>query len=181
MLLRFSPFPAQDLPGGSSGGEYGNDISVRKRGGRIPFREAEYQIVRGRAGNSKLNDPVPDTYFTGDIKRCLCFIGVKKVNNSPCNHEITFLPFNDAGFHFRADQEVANDREMDDELRVEIDGIIKAANADLSMHQRIADWRLWPERDFPRTHTLKIKRNQVREWAGGDVALQVRETEEDET
>ena len=49
----------------------------------------------------------------------------------------------------------------------EIEAIVKAANADLSMHQRIAGWRLWPERDFPRTHTLKIRRNEVRAWAGG--------------
>ena len=57
--------------------------------------------------------------------------------------------------------------------------MVKAANADLSMHQRVAAWRLWPERDFPRTHTLKIRRNEVRAWAGDDVALQVREAEGD--
>ena len=79
-----------------------------------------------------------------------------------------------------ADREARDDHELDEELRAEIDEIVKAANADLSMHQRIADWRLWPERDFPRTHTLKIKRNGVREWAGGDVALQVHESEEED-
>ncbi len=70
---------------------------------------------------------------------------------------------------------------MDAALREAIDGIVKAANADLSMHQRIADWRLWPEPDFPRTHTLKIRRNEVRAWAGDDIALRVRETEGDRT
>ena len=78
-----------------------------------------------------------------------------------------------------ADQQAANDRQLDDELRAEIDAIVKAANAELSMHQRIAAWRLWPERDFPRTHTLKIRRNEVRARAGADVVLQVRETEEE--
>jgi long-chain acyl-CoA synthetase len=66
-----------------------------------------------------------------------------------------------------------------DEVRARIDAIVKAANADLSMHQRIAAWRLWPEPDFPRTHTLKIRRNEVRAWAGDDVALRVREVEPD--
>jgi long-chain acyl-CoA synthetase len=80
----------------------------------------------------------------------------------------------------RADQQAANDRAHDETLLGEIEATIKAANADLSMHQRLAGWRLWPERDFPRTHTLKIRRNQVREWAGGDaVALQVHENEDD--
>ena len=60
-----------------------------------------------------------------------------------------------------------------------IESAVKATNADLSMHQRIAAWRLWPERDVPRTHTLKIRRNLVREWAGGKVALQVHEAEDE--
>jgi long-chain acyl-CoA synthetase len=62
-------------------------------------------------------------------------------------------------------------------VRAEIDRIVAEANRDLSMHQRIAAWRLWPEPDFPRTHTLKIRRNEVREWAGVDIPLQVRERE----
>ena len=59
-------------------------------------------------------------------------------------------------------------------VRSRIDAIMRAANAELSMHQRIVGWRLWPEPDFPRTHTLKIRRNEVRAWAGDDIALKVR-------
>ena len=62
-------------------------------------------------------------------------------------------------------------------VRVDIDRIVAAANRDLSMHQRVVAWRLWPEPDFPRTHTLKIRRNEVRDWAGADIPLQVRERE----
>ena len=47
--------------------------------------------------------------------------------------------------------------------------------SELGMHQRIDAWRLWPEPDFPRTHTLKIRRDAVREWAAGDAPLPVRE------
>jgi hypothetical protein len=43
------------------------------------------------------------------------------------------------------------------------------------VHQRIAAWRFWPEGDFPRTHTLKVKRDPVRERIGGEAPLQVRE------
>jgi long-chain acyl-CoA synthetase len=62
-------------------------------------------------------------------------------------------------------------------LRERIDGLVKQANARLGQHQRIDGWRLWPEPDFPRTHTLKIKRNAVRDWAGADNPLAVRETD----
>jgi long-chain acyl-CoA synthetase len=45
-----------------------------------------------------------------------------------------------------------------------LDAAVRAANASLGPQQRIAAWRLWPEDDFPRTHTLKIRRDPVREW-----------------
>ena len=78
----------------------------------------------------------------------------------------------------RAGQE-ATPRTGQDEAAVaaEIERLVKLVNGELSMHQRIAAWRLWPEPDFPRTHTLKIRRNEVRAWAGDDIALKVRETE----
>jgi long-chain acyl-CoA synthetase len=51
------------------------------------------------------------------------------------------------------------------ELRATIDAAVKAANSTLGPNQRVAGWRLWHEADFPRTHTLKIKRDLVRAWA----------------
>ena len=51
------------------------------------------------------------------------------------------------------------------ELRAEIDAAVKRANASLASNQRVAAWRLWPDIDFPRTHTLKVKRDRVRAWA----------------
>ena len=118
--------------------------------------------------------------FPEDIEAVLAAHGLAQtvvLETDPGRIEAVVLPPGSVSI-VRVDQEVANDREHDDELAAEIDAIVKAANADLSMHQRIARWRLWPERDFPRTHTMKIKRNPVREWAGDEVALKVREDEE---
>jgi long-chain acyl-CoA synthetase len=58
-------------------------------------------------------------------------------------------------------------------FRERIDGAIKAANAVLGPNQRVAGWRTWPQEDFPRTHTLKIKRDPVRHWAASDAPLPV--------
>jgi long-chain acyl-CoA synthetase len=58
-------------------------------------------------------------------------------------------------------------------IRSRLDAAVKAANATLGPNQRIAGWRLWPEEDFPRTHTLKVKRPQVRAWAAVEAALPV--------
>jgi long-chain acyl-CoA synthetase len=62
-----------------------------------------------------------------------------------------------------------------DTVRAEIDAAVKAANATLGPSQRIAGWRLWPEADFPRTHTFKVKRDRVRTWAAVDTPLPVDE------
>ncbi len=51
------------------------------------------------------------------------------------------------------------------EVRESISAAVKRANAVLGANQRIAAWRLWPEPDFPRTHTMKVKRDPVRAWA----------------
>ena len=62
-----------------------------------------------------------------------------------------------------------------DRLRAEVDSAVKAANATLAAHARIAAWRFWPDADFPRTHTLKVRRNDVRAWAAVAAPLPVTE------
>jgi long-chain acyl-CoA synthetase len=62
-----------------------------------------------------------------------------------------------------------------DRIRAEADAAVKAANATLAVHSRIAAWRFWPEVDFPRTHTMKVKRNEIRAWATVAAPLPVTE------
>jgi hypothetical protein len=45
---------------------------------------------------------------------------------------------------------------------------VRAANGVLGPQQRIVGWRFWPDDDFPRTHTLKIRRDPIRAWASGE-------------
>ncbi len=61
------------------------------------------------------------------------------------------------------------------ELGAEIDRVVRAANLTLAPAQRVAAWRLWPDADFPRTHTLKVKRDRIRAWAVVEQALPVTE------
>jgi hypothetical protein len=56
-------------------------------------------------------------------------------------------------------------------VRAQIDDAIIAANKRLAVSQRVAGWRLWPDADFPRTHTLKVKRPQVRAWVAVEASL----------
>ena len=52
----------------------------------------------------------------------------------------------------------------DEAERAIVDASVRRANAALGPQQRIAGWRFWPEADFPRTHTLKIRRDPIRDW-----------------
>jgi long-chain acyl-CoA synthetase len=38
---------------------------------------------------------------------------------------------------------------------------IQQANKRLATHQQIRGFTVWPDEDFPRTHTLKVKRQDV--------------------
>ncbi len=58
-------------------------------------------------------------------------------------------------------------------VRAEMDAAVKAANATLAVHARVAAWRFWPDVDFPRTLTLKVRRDQVRAWAAVSAPLPV--------
>ncbi len=60
-----------------------------------------------------------------------------------------------------------------DRARSEVDRAVRAANATLGVNARIAAWRFWPDTDFPRTHTLKVRRDQVRAWAAVAAPLPV--------
>ncbi|MEA2621680.1 MAG: long-chain acyl-CoA synthetase [Chloroflexota bacterium] len=60
-------------------------------------------------------------------------------------------------------------------VKAEVDRIVRSTNQQLGQHQRIDAWRLWPEPDFPRTHTLKIRREAVRDWVGGTAPVRVRD------
>ena len=44
------------------------------------------------------------------------------------------------------------------------------ANARLAEHQRVGGFTVWPDEDFPRTHTLKVKKNVVIEMLKGSAA-----------
>ncbi len=65
----------------------------------------------------------------------------------------------------RGSSEVAEDPAA---VKAGIDAAVKEANSNLGQAQRIVGWRLWPEADFPRTHTLKVKRDLVAAWVASD-------------
>ena len=102
--------------------------------------------------------------YPEDVENALRIAGIREsvvLETEPGRIEAIILP--------------ANPEEEPDALRDRINAQVKAANATLGPNQRVAGWRVWHGEDFPRTHTLKVKRDQVRRWAAVDAALPVRE------
>jgi long-chain acyl-CoA synthetase len=50
---------------------------------------------------------------------------------------------------------------MDDSAQAR--AVIQQANKQLASHQQVRGFTIWPEQDFPRTHTLKVKRPELLE------------------
>jgi len=48
-----------------------------------------------------------------------------------------------------------------DENSPGVEQIIKQANARLAPHQHVRDYTIWPEKELPRTYTLKVKKHEV--------------------
>jgi long-chain acyl-CoA synthetase len=60
-----------------------------------------------------------------------------------------------------------------DEVRATLDAAVREANGHLGPNQRIAGWRLWPEADFPRTLSLKVKRDRIRAWVAVEAPVPI--------
>jgi len=116
--------------------------------------------------------------YPEDIENALRVAGIRDsvaVETRPGRIEVVVLAPNTHAAP--GDQRATNaiDGAVAADVRADIDATVKAANAALGPNQRIAGWRLWPEADFPRTHTFKVKRDRVRTWAAVDTPLPVDE------
>ena len=131
--------------------------------------------------------------FPEDIENALHIAGIRDavvLETTPGRIEAVVLPGEGPGApQPPEEQRVSRDGKPADEpaagsalSEVEaarIEAAIKEANRALGINQRVEGWRVWPEADFPRTHTLKVKRDLVRAWVDADSPLKVREGDQE--
>jgi long-chain acyl-CoA synthetase len=117
--------------------------------------------------------------YPEDIENALRVAGVRDsvvVETKPGRIEaIVLAPNRSSGAGGATDAGLSADTTDTAAIREATGAAVKAANARLAAHQRVAGFRFWPDDDFPRTHTLKVKRDVIRRWADLDEALPVRE------
>ncbi len=114
--------------------------------------------------------------FPEDVENALRIVGIRDsvaIETRPGRIEAVVLAPATHGLPGDPGATPAINGHAPDEIRAAIEAAVKAANATLGPNQRIAGWRLWPEADFPRTHTFKVRRDRVRAWAAVDPALRV--------
>ena len=154
----------------------------------VRVREALEERLRGRIGlergrlhlHGRKKDIIvlPNGFnvFPEDIENALRIAGIRDsvaVETRPGRIEVVVLAPATHGVPGDPRATYPLEQATPEELRASIDAAVKAANATLGQSQRISGWRLWPEADFPRTHTFKVKRDRVRAWAVVDQALPV--------
>jgi long-chain acyl-CoA synthetase len=118
--------------------------------------------------------------YPEDVENALRVAGIRDsvvVETSPGRIEAIVLAPGSHGIPQGGDIPAARAGGLGDDpaaVRAGIETAIRAANRTLAVHQRLAGWRLWPDADFPRTHTLKVRRDQIRAWAIVEEPLPIR-------
>ncbi len=59
------------------------------------------------------------------------------------------------------------------------DNALNSVNDELASHQQLTEVRVWPDHDFPRTSTEKIRRGPVKDWVRGNTRADDAEEEAD--
>lgn len=164
-------------------------VAVRIQEGEVQVRGAN--VFGGYYGNESATRAAftTDGWFrTGDLGRleedgCLCILGRSKelivtgagVNVYPDELERVLDGLDGVRESCVIGMDSGSGEEVHAVLLLDGSGrspaeIIAAANGQLDPLQRISGWTLWPEAEFPKTTTLKIRKFIVRERLGQDVA-----------
>ncbi|HEX2755816.1 MAG TPA: AMP-binding protein, partial [Candidatus Limnocylindrales bacterium] len=136
--------------------------------GDIGHLDADGRLIMSGRTKDRIVLPNGFKVYPEDLENALRVAGLRDaivVESAPGRIEAIVL-------RGAADEELADSgrrtASTDDAERAVVDSSVKRANAALGPQQRIVGWRFWPDDDFPRTHTLKIRRDPIRAWAAGE-------------
>ncbi|OGG07164.1 hypothetical protein A2872_04005 [Candidatus Gottesmanbacteria bacterium RIFCSPHIGHO2_01_FULL_42_12] len=116
--------------------------------GDVGYLKDGYLYITGRE-KFKIVTAAGDKIYPEDIERKLnshpdvwdsCVMGIKKDDGEIVHAEIILKP----------------------KAATKVEDIVKKINLELEPNQQIMDFSLWTDKDFPRLHTLKVDRNEVR-------------------
>jgi long-chain acyl-CoA synthetase len=146
------------------------------RTGDVGHRDAQGRLILSGRKRDMIVLPNGFNVYPEDIENALRIAGLRDsvvLETKPGRIEAILLAPSDSPIRQAGAALEYDPAKPPEALRATIDAAVKAANRTLGANQHIAGWRLWPEADFPRTHTLKVKRDAVRGWVAAEVPVAV--------
>lgn len=119
---------------------YTGDLGYMDEDGNLYLKGRKKNLIVLANGLNVYPEDIENVLLTNpDVKEAVVF-GLMEDNQGPIVHGVLL---------------------MDDPDKAK--AAIQQANKQLASHQQVRDFTIWPEEDFPRTHTLKVKRPEVLE------------------
>jgi long-chain acyl-CoA synthetase len=144
------------------------------RSGDIGHLDAAGRLILSGRKKDMIVLPNGFNVYPEDIENALRVAGIRDavvIETRPGRIEAIVLAPGGPAIPQRTANAAPDPGPLEDGRGASIEAAIREANSHLGPNQRIAGWRLWPDLDFPRTHTLKVKRDAIRSWASADEAM----------
>jgi long-chain acyl-CoA synthetase len=136
------------------------DLGALDEQGNLFFKGRKKEVIVTPAGmNIYPEDLEAALRGQKEVRDCVV-VGLERGGNAePC----AVLILRDGDSNAQAGVgEVANGKAVDKKT-VDVKTIMQCANETLAEYQRMRAWFVWPEQDFPRSSTQKLRRNVIRD------------------
>jgi long-chain acyl-CoA synthetase len=120
------------------GGYYTGDLGCLDAKGNLYLKGRKKNLIVLANGLNVYPEDIENMLQTNPLVKDAAVFGLTKQDQGPEVHAVLL---------------------MDDPGKAK--AVIQQANKQLASHQQIRGFTLWPDDDFPRTHTLKVKRQDV--------------------
>ncbi|HZU68532.1 MAG TPA: AMP-binding protein [Ktedonobacteraceae bacterium] len=114
------------------------DLGYQDKNGNLYLKGRKKNLIVLANGLNVYPEDIENVLLTNPLIKDAVVVGLMEENDGPTVHAILLL----------------NEPEK-------AKAVIAQANKQLAPHQQIRGFTIWPEEDFPRTHTLKVKRPEV--------------------
>ncbi len=116
------------------------DLGNKDASGRIFLKGRKKNLIVLANGMNVYPEDIENILLMNPAIKDAVIVGLMDKNDGPTVHGILL---------------------MDDPTQAK--AAIQRTNKQLASHQQVRGYTIWPEKDFPRTHTLKVKRPEVME------------------
>jgi long-chain acyl-CoA synthetase len=130
--------PAATAAAFQDGWYHTGDLGYKDEKGNLYLKGRKKNLIVLSNGLNVYPEDIENVLLTNPLVKDAVVIGLMEDDSGPTVHAILL---------------------MDEPDKAK--AVIQQANKQLASHQQIRGYTIWPDEDFPRTHTLKVKRPEV--------------------